>query len=123
MRRIWAWLGVLGVSVFCGLIMIAVALGAVFPKLVNPIATPLVCPNGHLDITQNTTTYRAGESDTWTTDTCVDSANGQTHDVSLQTTFAAGMIYSLIIAAIIAVWSVISRVIFGRSKTQNPHVA
>ena len=105
MQRIWAWLGVLGVSIFCGLIMIAIAAGAVFPKVIEPIAGPVVCRNGTLEISQNTTSYRAGESDTWTTDTCVDSTTGQQQDVSNQTTFAAGMIYSLIIFFVIMVWS------------------
>jgi len=118
MQRIWAWLSVLGISLFCGLIMIAVAIGAVFPKLVNPIAKPLVCPNGQLEITQNTTSYRAGESDTWTTDTCIDSVTGQQQDISLLTTLAAGLIYSLIIAVIIVVWGKIARRNSGKRKSE-----
>ena len=117
MQRIWAWLGVLGVSLFCGLIMIAVALGAIFPKVINPIAKPLVCGNGELQITQNTTSYRAGESDTWTTDTCVDSTTGQPQDVSLQTTVSAGIIYSLIIFAIIMVWMGYKKLTSRKSTT------
>ncbi len=101
MNRIWGILGILGVSMFCGLIMVAIAAGAVVPKVIDPIAAPLVCPHGQLVITQNTTSYRAGESDTWTTDTCVDATTSQQQDVSNQTTFAAGMIYSLIIFVII----------------------
>ena len=58
MQRIWAWLGVLGVSMFCGIILVAVALGAIIPRVINPIAKPLVCSNGNLEITQNTTSYR-----------------------------------------------------------------
>lgn len=109
MNRIWAWLGVLGVSMFCGIILVAVAAGAVFPRLINPVAAPLVCPHGNLVITQNTTSYRAGESDTWTTDTCVDSTTSQQQDVSLQTTLAAGLIYSLIIFVIYLVWTAYRR--------------
>jgi len=119
MQRIWAWLGVLGVSMFCGIILVAVALGAIIPKVVNPIAKPLVCSNGNLEITQNTTSYRAGESDTWTTDTCVDSATGQQQDVSFQTTLGAGVIYSLIIFAIIIVWRIFSQITSGKSKAQD----
>ena len=116
MNRIWAWLGVLGVSMFCGALMIAVALGAIVPKVVNPIAGPVVCANGNLEITQNTTSYRAGESDTWTTDTCVDSVTGNQQDVSLQTTFVAGLIYSLIIFFIIIVWRQVSKLTSRKSK-------
>ncbi len=123
MQRIWAWLGVLGVSMFCGIILVAVALGAIIPKVVNPIAKPLVCSNGNLEITQNTTSYRPGESDTWTTDTCVDSATGQQQDVSLQTTLGAGIIYSLIIFAIIIVWRIFSQITSGKSKVQDKQTA
>jgi hypothetical protein len=116
MQRVWAWLGVLGVSMFCGVIMIAIAAGAVMPRVINPIAAPIVCSNGTLNITQNTTSYRPGESDTWTTDTCIDSATGSQKDVSLQTTLAAGMIYSLIIFVIIMVWTQVNKFTTGRSK-------
>jgi hypothetical protein len=119
MQRIWAWLGVLGVSMFCGIILVAVALGAIIPRVINPIAKPLVCSNGNLQITQNTTSYQPGESDTWTTDTCVDSATGQQQDVSLQTTLGAGIIYSLIIFAIIIVWQIFSKITSGKSKAQD----
>ena len=119
MQRIWAWLGVLGVSMFCGIILVAVALGAIIPRVINPIAKPLVCSNGNLHITQNTTSYRPGESDTWTTDTCVDSTTGQQQDVSLQTTLGAGIIYSLIIFAIIIVWQIFSQITSGKSKAQD----
>ena len=119
MGRIWVWLGFLGVSLFCGLIMIAVALGAIIPKVIEPIAGPVVCANGKLEITQNTTSYRAGESDTWTTDTCVDSVTGEKRDVSIQTTLAAGMIYSLIIFVIVIVWAQFMKKNPGKSTTLN----
>jgi hypothetical protein len=108
---------------FCGIILGSVALGAIIPKVINPIAKPLVCSNGNLEITQNTTSYRPGESDTWTTDTCVDSATGQQQDVSLQTTLGAGIIYSLIIFVILMVWGLFSRKDSGDSKAQNKQTA
>ena len=107
MRGLWTCLTVFGVSMFCGIILIAIAVGAIIPKVINPIAGPFVCKNGTLQITQNTTSYRPGESDTWTTDTCVDSATGNQQDVSFQTTLAAGVIYGLIIfgiSAIVIIW-------------------
>jgi len=108
---------------FCGIILVSVALGAIIPKVINPIAKPLVCSNGNLEITQNTTSYRPGESDTWTTDTCVDSATGQQQDVSLQTTLGAGIIYSLIIFVILMVWGLFSQKDSGDSKAQNKQTA
>jgi L-lactate permease len=123
MQRIWSWLGVLGISMFCGIILVSIALGAIIPKVINPIAKPLVCSNGNLEITQNTTSYRPGESDTWTTDTCVDSATGQQQDVSLQTTLGAGIIYSLIIFVTIMAWSLFSRKDSGEGKARNKQTA
>ncbi len=117
MQRVWTLLGLVGVSMFCGIIMIAIAAGAVIPKVINPIAAPLVCGNGNLVITQNTTSYKPGESDTWTTDTCVDKTTGVQQDVSLQTTLAAGMIYSAIILVVIVVWSQVSKFRNRKSAT------
>ena len=107
MRSLWTCLTVFGVSMFCGIILVAIAVGAIIPKVIDPIAKPFVCKNGTLQITQNTTSYRPGESDTWTTDTCIDSATGNQQDVSFQTTLAAGVIYGLIIfgiSAIVIIW-------------------
>jgi hypothetical protein len=115
MDRLWTWLGALGVSFFCGFILIAIAAGAVLPHVFNPIAAPIVCPHGQYQVSQNTTSYRPGESDTWTTDTCVDSATGQSTDVSGPTIFWSGVIYSLIIFAIMVVWGLYSW-ITGRQK-------
>ncbi len=109
MSRLWAVLGILGVSMFCGIILVAIAAGAVIPRVIDPIAAPLVCPHGQLQITQNTTSYKPGESDTWTTDTCVDTATGQQQDVSLQTTLAAGIEYSLMLFVIFGGWSLYNK--------------
>jgi hypothetical protein len=119
MQRIWTLVTILGISLFCGLLMIGVAAGAVIPKVINPIAGPVVCGNGRLEITQNTTSYRPGESDTWTTDTCVDLATGNRQDVSLQTTLVAGLIYSLIIFVVLVVWGLVRQWNSGKSRAPN----
>ncbi len=116
MNRLWGVLGILGASMFCGIILVAIAAGAVVPKVIDPIAAPLVCPHGQLQISQNTTSYKPGESDTWTTDTCVDSATGAQQDVSLQTTLAAGMEYSGILFVIFLGWSLFSKMRSGMQK-------
>lgn len=117
MQRIWAWLGILGVGLFCGLLMISVALGSIFPKI-NSIAGPLVCGSQSLDITQYTASYSPGSVDTTTTIYCVDTASGTKREVTPLIVLVAGLIYSLIIAAIILVWGAISRMT-GKSKEQN----
>jgi hypothetical protein len=117
MQRLWSWLGILGVGLFCGLLMISVSLGSIFPKI-NSIAGPLVCGSQSLDITQYTASYSPGSVDTTTTIYCVDTASGTKREVTPLIVLVAGLIYSLAIAAIILVWGAISRMT-GKSKEQN----
>jgi ABC-type uncharacterized transport system permease subunit len=117
MQRLWAWLGILGAGMFCGLIMISVALGSIVPK-VNSIAAPIVCGNQSLNISQYTASYSPGSVDTTTTFYCIDQATGDKRDVTGLIVFTAGMIYSLIIAAIIMVWGLFSRLRSGKSTEQ-----
>jgi hypothetical protein len=122
MQRLWAWLWVLGIGFFCGLIMIAVALGAVFPK-VNSIAAPIVCPKGVFEITQQTYSYRPGSTDTMTTDYCIDKATIERTDVTGQVIFTSGTIYSLIIAAVIYIWAKIYQWRSGQGKERANQTA
>ena len=118
MQRVWAWLGVLGIGMFCGLIMVSVALGSIFPK-VNSIAGPIVCGNQKLDISQYTASNSPGLVDTTTTFSCTDLVTGEKKDLTLLIVFVAGMIYSLIIAAIIMIWGKISQWNSGKNIAQQ----
>jgi hypothetical protein len=93
-------------------------LGSIFPK-VNSIAGPIVCGNQKLDISQYTASCSPGSADTTTTFSCADLATGEKKDVTLLIGFVAGMIYSLIIAAIIIIWGKISQWNFGKYKAQK----
>ncbi len=84
----------LGVSLFVGIILCAIAAGAVFPVLNKFAAGPLVCSHGNFVIHQDTYSYRPGEQDTQTTDYCVDPQTGAKQDVSGITIAVSGLIWS-----------------------------
>jgi hypothetical protein len=102
MQRLWSLLGLLGASMFCGILMFSVAVGSIFPK-VNAIAGPIVCGNRQLQITQYTASYTPGSVDTTTTDYCVDPTTGTKQEVTPLIVLVAGLIDSLILFAILLV--------------------
>jgi hypothetical protein len=57
--------------------------------------------------------------DTTTIFYCIDLATANKRDVTFQTVFVAGMIYSLIIAAIILVWGQFTRKNTVKSEAQS----
>ncbi len=87
----------LGCSSFVGIILVAIAAGAVFPALDRLAAAPLVCPDGRFVVHQDTYSYRPGEIDVMTTDLCVNSRTGAQADVSTLTLVVSGVVYSLVI--------------------------
>jgi hypothetical protein len=98
MQSLWSWLKIIGQSLFYGITVggvgLGIGLGAIIPKTIDPIAKPLVCQNGTLQITQNTTSYRPGESDTWTTDTCVSGSSSK--NVSNRVMVVVVAVFSLV---------------------------
>ncbi len=108
---IWMVVG----SLFVGIILCAVAAGAVFPGMNQFVAGPLVC-RGTFQIHQDTYSYRPGSTDTFTTDYCVDAATGEKQDVSTQTLVVAGLVDSAAIFVILLILIVVGRLRAG-SKT------
>jgi hypothetical protein len=112
MGRLYTWLGVLGVCMFCGIIMIGIALGSIFPK-VNGVAGPIVCGSQREEISRYTASYTPGSVDTVTTVYCIDPATGKKRDVSFLISLASGAVYGLAIFVLVAVIAGL-RAIFGR---------
>ena len=108
----------LGVSLFVGIILCSIAAGAVFPGINQFAAGSLVCGNGTFVIQQNTYSYRPGESDTQTTDLCVDLKSGTKQDVSFPTTLVSGLIYSAAIFVLVLVAAFI-RGLVGRARAAS----
>ena len=109
----------LGVSLFVGIILCSIAAGAVFPGINQFAAGHLVCSKGKFIIQQNTYSYRPGESDTQTTDLCVDVHSGTKQDVSFPTILVSGLIYSAAIfllgLIVPPLWGVVGRLRAARA--------
>lgn len=96
------------ISLFCGVIIVAIGLGAAFP-VINRVATPLAC-NGQLQLSTDTYSYQPGEQTTTITWFCVDEKTGAKKDVSWKIILTAGLVYSLLIFAAFTVrWLVVNR--------------
>ncbi len=90
-----AVLTIVGISLFCGVIVISIGIGSVFPQL-EQVAGPIVCGSHELQIAQHIRHYRPGETN-WTISAyCVDGSTGEKRDVTNLVQLVAGAIYSLI---------------------------
>jgi hypothetical protein len=118
MKGISTCLGMLGVGMFCGIILISVALGSIFPK-VNSIARPMVCGNEMLDITQYTAPHTPGSVDTTTKDYCIDPATSSKREVTPLIVLVAGIIYGLIIFVLLLIVWVLSRLFFKKINSSK----
>ena len=97
------------ICAFFGFILCSIAAGSIVPAVDKFAAGWLVCSKGTFEIHQDTYSYRPGESDTMTTDYCVDNATGVKTDVSFQTMIVAGLVYSVVLFAIVLVFTLVNR--------------
>ncbi len=94
---------VLGLSMFCVIVVLAIGLGSWITPI-NRIAGPIVCGNQQLTIEQNNYRYLPGERTTIITAYCVDKQTGAKQDVTAMLTdvttkiqLTSGTIYGLIL--------------------------
>lgn len=106
------------VSLFVGIILVAVAAGAIWPGIDQFAAGRFVCSNGHLVIQQDTYSYRPGSTDTMTTDLCVDRVTGAQTDVSFPTMAVSGLVYSAAIFMLGLILPAIGKVV-GKVKAAS----
>lgn len=93
-------LAILGISLFCGVIVISIGFGSIFTEL-NQVSRPIVCGSNNLQVVQQVSHYRPGET-SWTISAyCVDVETGVKKDVTLAVQLVTGVIYSLIPLAVI----------------------
>jgi hypothetical protein len=85
----------LGISLFCGVIVISIGFGSFFPQM-NQVAKPIVCGSNDMQVVQHVYSYRPGETSWTVTAYCVDAVTGAKTDVTGLTQFAAGAIYSVV---------------------------
>ena len=94
---------VLGLSMFCGIVVISMGLGGVITPL-NQIGGLIVCGDQQLQIEQNTYAYIPGEGTTTITAYCVDEQTNakqevtrELNDVTTKLQIVTGIIFGLII--------------------------
>jgi putative oligomerization/nucleic acid binding protein len=115
----WFWVVVMALfwSVFFGITVFAIGIGALFPQI-NRIATPFVCPNGELDWDEQT--YRPSPGTTVTTINwiCTDATTGSKEVVEeLKPNLIAGTIYGLIAFVFVMIFLFIWR---SRAASRQP---
>jgi len=99
---IWVFLW----SIFMGITVGSIGLGAMFPKL-ELLTGPVVCPRGKLDL--KTQEYNPSPVETVTTFTwyCVDNTTGARQEVNMWSmALTAGPIYGLLLFGVILLWMV-----------------
>lgn len=85
----------LGVSFFCGYVIISIGLGAVWPSLYK-VASPLVCRGGQrLEVAQHHYSWRPGTAMWTATIYVVDESTGKKKDRTDVVKLAAGAAYGL----------------------------
>jgi len=102
---VWTFLA----CAFFGFILCSIAAGAVVPAVDKFAAGWIVCSKGTFEIHQDTYSYRPGESDTMTTDYCVDKTTGAKTDISLVTMIVAGLVYSVVLFVIVLAFTLVNK--------------
>ncbi len=95
-------LGLLGISLFTGIIIVSIGLGAAFPGM-ERVAGPFVCGARTLDLQLDHYSYKPGQSGYTITWSCV-GRPGAAQDVTWRIILVAGLIYSAVIFFISVVW-------------------
>jgi len=96
-------------SLFCGIMVLSLGVGAEFTK-VNTIMSPVICGGEKLEATweyNESHPHKAIFDSRWV---CVDEKFGTTQDASLKTNLVSGTIYGILIfAAFIVSWIWLNR--------------
>jgi len=86
----------LGISLFCGNIGIAIGVGSIYTPI-NQVARPIVCGKQRLEIVQHRYSYRPGET-TWSIDAyCIDDETGAKVERTALVHLVSGMFYGLVL--------------------------
>ena len=111
-------LGILGVSLFCGVVIISIGLGSLITQL-NLVAKPIVCGSDDMQVMQHVYSYRPGETSWTITAYCVDRTTRAKRDVTNLTQFVAGVIYSVIPFVVLLAWGLSLRVEDAKAPEKN----
>ena len=87
-------------SLFCGVFIISLGIGSEFTA-VNTIMSPLVCGGDKMEVAWQYNVAHPGQTFFGSRWLCVDETTGAAQDASTKTTLISGIVYGLIIFAII----------------------
>jgi hypothetical protein len=90
-----------GGSLFIGLVLISVAVGAIFPSI-HKLSAPLICRD-EVNIQVNTYSYKPGQSGTDIHIYCVDD-KGTQKEITFQAIVVTGLVASAILFVIALIW-------------------
>lgn len=110
------WLGLLLVSAFFGL-MVATAVGAVYPPAIKPAAEWL-CGEGHVEIQSQHYSYKPGQSGVSHNVLCTE-ADGESRVITMPSIVAAFVMYSIIIFALLLVLQLLRSNLRGRDTPRS----
>ena len=89
----------LGISLFVGVIIQAVGIGAAITPM-QSVSGPLICGDNQLELQKDYYSYKPGQSGYTITWYCVDEETGAKEDRMFTVILAAGEIYSLVLFVI-----------------------
>ena len=89
----------LGISLFVGVIILAVGIGAAITPM-QGVSGPLVCGDNQLELQKDYYSYKPGQSGYTITWYCVDEETGAKEDRTFPVILASGVIYSLVLFVI-----------------------
>ena len=96
-------LSLAGISLFVGVIIVSIGLGAAIPDI-ERVAAPLVCGGGSLQLESQSYSYRPGDVTTTRTWYCLEAGGGAPQDITWSVVFAAGLVYSAVIFVVLLIW-------------------
>jgi hypothetical protein len=103
-----------GVSLFIGIVIVAVIGGLIFPPINSAVAGPLVCDG---QITTDSERYTTAEGGVGISRTfyCTEETSAALRDITTVTIVVAGLIYSLGVFALLCLFILLNWLLRGRS--------
>ena len=91
-------------SLFCGVFIISLGIGSEFTT-VNTVMSPLVCGSQKIEVAWEYNVAHPGKTFFGSRWLCVDETTGAAQDASIKTTLISGVVYGLLLFAIVIFWA------------------
>ena len=90
-------------SLFCGVFIISLGIGSEFTT-VNTVMSPLVCGSQKIEVAWEYNVAHPGQTFFGSRWLCVNETTGTAQDASIKTTLISGVVYGLLLFAIVIFW-------------------